>query len=213
MSRLAFPMKLQWFAQSADGAGVGGTGDGGGQQGNTQQQEQQGGNVQTPTFDYEKLASIVTGAQSVKEDTVLKSYFKQQGLSQEEMNQAINSFKQEKAKNTPDINAIQTQLTQAQTMAQQAIIEKEATMEAISLGIDSKTLPYVLKLADLSNVMGEDGKVNADNMKKALNKVLEDVPQLKPSAQTAGGFHIGGTGQEQNNSNEETLEKIFGIRK
>ena len=33
-----------------------------------------------PTFDYDKLASLINGKQSVAEDTVLKSYFKEQGL-------------------------------------------------------------------------------------------------------------------------------------
>ena len=44
-----------------------------------------------PEFDYEKLASIITGKQSVTEDTVLKNYFKQQGLSKEEIETAISS--------------------------------------------------------------------------------------------------------------------------
>ena len=38
-----------------------------------------------PAFDYDKLASLITGKQSVTEDTVLKSYFKEQGLSADEM--------------------------------------------------------------------------------------------------------------------------------
>lgn len=38
-----------------------------------------------PTFDYDKLANLINGKQSVTEDTVLKSYFKEQGLSADEM--------------------------------------------------------------------------------------------------------------------------------
>ena len=34
-----------------------------------------------PQIDYEKLAQIVAGKQSVTEDSVLRGYFKQQGLS------------------------------------------------------------------------------------------------------------------------------------
>lgn len=55
-----------------------------------------------PAFDYDKLASLITGKQSVTEDTVLKSYFKEQGLSADEMKEAIGAFKKQKAKNTPD---------------------------------------------------------------------------------------------------------------
>lgn len=55
-----------------------------------------------PAFDYDKLASLITGKQSVTEDTVLKSYFKEQGLSADEMKEAIGAFKKQKAENTPD---------------------------------------------------------------------------------------------------------------
>ena len=70
----------------------------------------------------------------------MKAYFKQQGLSQEEMEQAIATFKQQKAAQQPDVGAIQQQLTQAQAVAQKAMIDSAATMTAVSLGIDAKTI-------------------------------------------------------------------------
>ena len=73
------------------------------QQTNPEQAGTNGSQPKEPTFDYEKLASLITGKQTVAEDTVLKSYFKQQGLSEDEMKQAISSFKEQKAKNTPDV--------------------------------------------------------------------------------------------------------------
>ena len=108
------------------GEGDGGTGGTGGAE------PPAGGNPpqQAPAFDYEKLASIITGKQSVTEDTVLKSYFKQQGLSQEEMKQAIDAFKAEKAKNQPDPTALQAQAQQAQAAALQAEMEKESLLMA-----------------------------------------------------------------------------------
>ena len=36
--------------------------------------------------------------------------------------------------------------------------------------------------------IGQDGKVNEENLKAALNKVLEDVPGLKPQAAGTTGF-------------------------
>ena len=184
-------------------------GDGAGQplQNQNQQQNQQPNNQQ-PAFDYEKLASIVAGKQNVAEDTVLKNYFKQQGLSQEEAEKAIASFKEEKAKNTPDVTALQNQIAQEKAQAQKAQIEKDAVLTAMSLGLDAKTIPYVLKLADLSSVMDKDGKINEEAVKTAINKVLEDMPQLKPVSAENKGFQIGGSGQQnqqQNNGNQNTV--------
>jgi hypothetical protein len=204
-----FPLRLQFFSDPDTGSnGQGSNGDG---QQNQQSQQSQ----QATSFDYDKLASIINGKQTVTEDTILKNYFKQQGLSQEEAAQAIQTFKTEKAKNQPDVTVIQTQLAQAQALADKAEIERLATVEAIGLGIDVKTLPYVLKMADLNSVKGQDGKVDQESIKKALSKVLEDIPQLKPSKENSnGGFQIGGTGGQGNtNANEDALRGIFGIKK
>lgn len=111
--------------------------------------------------------SLIAGKQTVTEETVLKGYFKQQGLSKEQMDQAIAAFKQQQAANTPDVVGLQNQITEtqnqltaAQAAVQQAQVESAATMMAVTLGIDAKTIPYVLKMADLSQVIGQDGKIN-----------------------------------------------------
>lgn len=185
MKRNKLPMNLQFFAEGEPGTGGEGT-----------NQQQDGQQVQTPQFDYEKLAGLVSGALNVKEDTVLKNYFKQQGLSEDDMKQAISSFKQQKAANQPDVNALQTQVSQAQMQAQQAVIERDAYLLSGEIGVDIKTMPYLLKMADLSAVI-VDGKVNQDKLKEALNKVLEDVPQLKQQAEAAqNGFRQIGVGNQ-----------------
>lgn len=162
-------------------------------------------NPPAPAFDFDKLASLIAGKQTVTEESVLKGYFKQQGLSQEEMTQAIQAFKAQKAANQPDVAGMQTQLAQAQTQitqanaaVQQAQVQSAATMAAVSLGIDAKTIPYVLKMADLSQAVGQDGKISEEAIKNALNAVLEAVPQLKPTQETQKGFQIGGGGTNTN---------------
>lgn len=154
----------------------------------TAQQNQSNQQGAAPAIDYGKIQQMLDGTLAAKEDTALKAYFKQQGLSQQEVEQAIAAFKQQKAANTPDVGAMQTQLTQAQEAAKQAQIQNVAILAAVSLGIDAKTIPYILKMADLSQTVGQDGKVNEENLKAALNKVLEDVPGLKPQAAGTTGF-------------------------
>jgi len=220
MAKTFLPMNLQLFAEggAAGGAGAGSgqaaatgqpagaaaappAGPAGGSQGNT-----------APGFDYDRLASLIQGKQSVAEDAVLKNYFKQQGLSQDEAKQAIAAFKAEKAKNQPDVGALQSELTQAQKAAQEALLQSAATMAAVSLGIDPKTIPYVLKMADLSQATSQDGKVSEEAIKNALNKVLEDVPALKPQAQQVSGFQIGAPGNGgQAATDEDALKKAFGL--
>lgn len=206
------PMNLQLFAESgSDPAGGDLSSGAAGNQQNTN--NQQAG--QPFQFDYDKLANIVAGKQSATEESVLKGYFKQQGLSQQEAEQAIAAFKQQKAQNTPDVGALQQQAAQAQAAAQQANIEKEAMFLAGELGVDLKTMPYVLKLADMSKVADEKGTINKENLKAALNTVLEELPQLKPSTQTpqSGFRQIGSGGGQGASTTEDQLAAIFGNKK
>lgn len=184
--------------------------------GENSQVGQQNQAQQTAAIDYSKIQQMLDGTLAAKEDTALKAYFKQQGLSQNEVEQAIATFKQQKAANTPDVNAIQAQLAQAQEAAQKAQIQNAATLTAVELGIDAKTIPYVLKMADLSTVMGQDGKINTENLKASLNKVLEDVPALKPQASGTSGFvQVGAasSGAGQSGNQDDQLASIFGNKK
>lgn len=180
-----------------------------------QTQATQAQGQQVPVIDYTKIQQMLDGTLAAKEDTALKAYFRQQGLSQEDVEQAIAAFKQQKAAQQPDVGAIQQQLTQAQAVAQKAMIDSAATMAAVSLGLDAKTIPYVLKMADLSQVTGQDGKINDETLKAALNKVLEDVPALKPQVSGTTGFiQVGAASGGQTQQTVDTeLDRIFGVKK
>ena len=184
-----------------------------GQQNQQGQQSQPAG--QQPSIDYAKIQQMLDGALSAREDTALKAYFKQQGLSQEEADQAIAASKQQKAANQPDVAGMQAQLEQLQSAARKAQVETEATLAAAGLGLDAKAIPYVLRMADFSQAAGQDGKVDSEAVKTAINKVLEDVPALKP--QTAGGtgfIQVGaGGGKDQASEVNTQLDRIFGVQK
>lgn len=209
---MKIPMNLQLFAEPGGDPTGGDPGSGAaGNQQNTN--NQQAG--QPFQFDYEKLANIVAGKQSATEESVLKGYFKQQNLTREQVDQAIAAYKEQQAANTPDVGALQQQAAQAQAAAQLANIEKEAMFLAGELGVDLKTMPYVLKLADLSKVADEKGTINKENLKAALNTVLEELPQLKPNTQTpqSGFRQIGSGGGQGASTTEDQLAAIFGNKK
>ena len=193
------PYKLQLFAEGGEGS-----------EGGTPEPDKENTGRQT-AIDYEKLANLINGKQSVTEETVLKNYFRNQGLSQDEMTQAIAKYKEEKAKNTPNVDALQADLAKANEKASKAEIEQKATMSAFSLGIDAKAIPYVIKLADFTAVKKEDGSVDDEKLTNALKKVLDDVPQFKPSSSQTGGFHFGSNGGSGGDNTDDQLKSIFGI--
>ena len=163
----------------------------------------------TPEIDYDKIASIVEGKQKVAEDTVLKNYFKNQGLTGEEMAQAISSFKSQKASAQPDVASLQEELRVAQAQALQTRIESNLQLAAIKQGVGSNVLPYVLKLVDSTNLTLDSKN---EDYEAVIAKVLEDVPAFKPEATASTGFtQVGSTGDVKQSTTNDELLKVFGI--
>lgn len=154
------------------------------------------GNPTPPAIDYDRIQQMLNGTLAAKEDTALKAYFKQQGLSQQEAEQAIAAFKEQKAKNEPNVEALQNQITTAQQSMIRAQIENKALLMHQELGIEIGTVAYLMKLVDLNGVIDQTGAINDEKLKEAFNKVLTDVPQLKKSEeQNTHGFRQVGAGQ------------------
>lgn len=144
------PMNLQFFAE---GSGEGGEGNGNqnNNAGNGNSNQNTGNNNQGATYTQEQLDGIVNSRTARAEQSALRSFFQQQGMSENEVTQAINSYKEQRAKNKPDVAGMQTQLAQEQSRNLQLTIENSATLQAVELGIDSKSIPYVIKMADFDD--------------------------------------------------------------
>lgn len=208
MRKQKLRMNLQLFADPNSGQGGEGSQSGGAGSQSGGADGQQSGQQQ---FDYEKIASLIAGKQSVAEDTVLKNYFKQQGMSKEEMDSAISAFKRKRKEETPDPNALQEQIAQAQNAALHATIEKDGFMIGVNMGLDVKTIPYIIKMADLTEVAKEDGTVDQDKLKEAMNKVIADIPALKPNMDEGHGFRqVGSGGGAGGGDQSGVLAGIFG---
>ena len=122
-----------------------------------------------------------------------------------------------------DVTALQSRLAASQQLSDQyrqaaitSRIAQQATLEAVALGIDVKTVPYVLKMADFSGVQPDnDGAPDQTAVQAAINKVLEDIPVLKPQRgeQSQGFRQIGADGSQSGDAQADVLARIFGNKK
>lgn len=171
MKHESLPLNLQFFAEDVPLAG--------GNPPPAQPQNTDLSQNQNAQIDYEKLSQILEGKQAATEESVLKGYFKQQGLSKEEVEQAIGSFKEKKAAAQPNVEELKREAEAARKEAQSEKVKSEAVLMAGDLGIELKNVTPVLKLADLSEVFDKNGGLDKEKLKAALNKVLEEVPVFK----------------------------------
>ena len=168
-------------------------------------------------IDYNKIQEIIEGRNAKTEDSVLKAYFQKQGLSPEEMESAINAFKTQKANQAnaqnKELTDTQASLQKVQLENQRLKIEKKAYDFVDDLNVDNKTMPYLLKMADFNNCIGEDGNVLEDTLKAALQKVVDDVPGLKKQVQGVVGITVGADTNNGTNSNNGVFDFGFtGVR-
>ena len=146
----------------------------------------------------------------------------QQPNNSPQQNQPQQSAEQQPVEKNIDLTALQSQLAASQQLSDQyrqaaiaSQIAQQATLEAITLGVDVKTVPYVLKMADFSSVKPDkDGVPDTAAIQAAINKVLEDIPVLKPSrSEQSKGFQQIGAGGSQSAAQGDELARIFGNKK
>ena len=170
--------------------------------------DQNGGNDSEPkTYTQEDLDKIVNERTGRATKSALSSFFKQKGLTEEEANTAITAYLDNKAKNTPDVSALQNSLTAEKRERLQAEINSSATLEAIKQGVDVKSIPYVLKMSDFKDCADEKGNINAEKLSNAIKTVLDAVPALKGASAdgSASGVQvIGGDGSGNQNRASKT---------
>ena len=166
-----------------------------------------------PTYTQEQLDGMVNAREQRAANSALKSFFEQQGMTGEEITQAIESYKANREKNKPDVGALTAQAQQYKAEALRAKIESQATIEALKLGVDTNAVQYVLRMAELDGVADESGEISGEKLKNALSKVLEDVPALKKDVKASGFTQIGAGVNDTKPENEtDRIRKAFGLK-
>jgi hypothetical protein len=114
------------------------------------------------------------------QNSALKSYFEQQGLSQEQAEKALASYKEEQKKNDPAI-VVKEMETKVKT-ANRRVVETEAKIAALELGARTDRIDSILKLAELPD------EPDAEATKKAIEKVMSSYPEWKQEDKKAFKF-------------------------
>lgn len=183
---------LQIFAE--DGAGT----DGGSQGAGTQSTGAGTDGGSQGAIDYEKLAQIIAGKQSATEDSVIRGYLKQQGLSKDEMDAAVSAFKEAKAKNDPakKVEALQAEVSK---------YKRESVLREKNVRPD-----------DYDYVIFKAQKKVDDNttFEKAVDNFLKENPRFIKGQGSykvdTGSKATGKTGEKGNSEINDIIRRRFG---
>lgn len=140
---------------------------------------------------FKKLDSIL----DKRTEGIAKSALKDNGYEDAEMKDILTQYRASKQAKTQEaenqLSALQTENAQLKATMQEKDLNNEALTQARSLDVDDKTVPYLIKLADLKTCIDDKGNVDGAKVKAALEKVLNDVPSLKKVEKGTTGVTVG----------------------
>lgn len=187
------------------------------------QTEPAGGQPQQQTAtapNYDEIFSKLDAILDKRSEGLAKSALKDNGIEENEIAEIVKAYKEQKAAKATEqqtaLSDAQKTIADLQKQIADRAIDDAFSAAALDLGVDAKQLPYVARLASKDDVLGADGKPDAEKVKAAINKVLEDVPALKASANANKGFvPVGaktGEGAGSGEDAEKKLRSYFGLK-
>ena len=197
-------------AGSDDGGDTGGTGDAGGTGGKddnagggTGDQGNQG--TGGKTYSQEEAERIAAQREERARRSALKSYFEQQGYSQEEVEELLKKDKERREKEKTDLERekearekAEKEKAKAIETANARIARTEFKIAAQAAGVPADRLEAAVKLADLSELVPDEktGEIPANVVKSVVEATLQANPFLKetkaPPSVGGGGSNPGG---------------------
>jgi hypothetical protein len=99
----------------------------------------------------------------------------------------------------------------AEAAANKRAIRAEAKVQALAAGIKAERLDHALKLADLAEItVGDDGEPDANAVKKAIDAIVKDFPEIVTPAVGAskGGSDFSGGAKDDKALSEELIGEM-----
>lgn len=162
---------------------------------------------------FEKLDAIL----DKRSDGLARSALKDNGIAEEDAREIAAAYRQQKAsaaqQQSEAMANLQQENRQLRAQMLQSQLSAEAMAQAGSLNVAPETVPYLLKLADLSGAVDEQGGINKEAVAQALNQVLTDLPALKRQTSRSQGFvPVGGDGGSRQGSDQDDRARAwFGL--
>lgn len=165
--------------------------------------------------DYDKLEEIINKGIQQKESSILKSYFQQMGLSEDEVKTAVNEYKESRVKQEEEIknnsDALMKEVEELKNALKTEKLNSSINNVGYKLGLDSKSLKAVQKLANLEDVY-TDSKIDEAKIEKSLTDVLDEFPGLKTKTSTKI-VEVGSPESKVEKGSElDELRKAFGLK-
>ena len=190
---------LQLFTDGGEG-GAGAAGAGAGTAGNGNGSQNNAGGA---SYSYEQAEEIANARADRAEKAALASYFKQQGMTEDEVTAALADFKAKKAAQQPNVSKVE----QERDAALAQVEEMKNTNYLRDKGVKPDDLDYVLFKVSKQVDDKTDFKKAADAFLKENPRFTGQGMKVVSTGKPDGGS---GTGQTVNDSINASIRSAFG---
>ena len=185
---------------------------------NAQPQANNVGNAQNSNTNYDEIFNKLDSIVAKRMEGITKSALKDNGYEDAEMKDILTQYRASKEAKSQEaanqLSALQTENAQLKATMREKDLNNEALTQARGLEVDDKTVPYLIKLADLNSCIDDKGNVDGAKVKTALEKVLNDVPSLKKVDKGTQGVTVGADTSNQGTPSGNLFGFNFtGVRK
>lgn len=206
---LKYPLHIQFFA---DNGAQPNNGDG--NDNNGASPSAQGANSSV-SIDYDKIADVLDKRGSQAQYAALKGYLKEQGVSADEMDKAIKEFKDKKEADKQSKEKEQADMLAENQRLKLQIqnIEIDKKISELAEGVSAEKLPFLIKVIDKKDMIKQDGSIDDEKVKSAIEEVLKAFPEFKSTQQSNSGFQQIGAKSGDKAGIQDLLDQAFGIKK
>lgn len=168
--------------------------------------------------DYGKLEEIINKGINQKENSILKSYFSQQGLSEDEMKEAIanfkNSRKSEEEKNNKSLEDLTNNYSNLQKQFNQERLNNALNLSLMKKGLSEEQIPFISKMVEVDGILNDKSEINQDKLNENIEKVFKAFPNLVQKEDNKSFVQVGvsNNNSQYEESSDALLRKAFGLK-
>jgi hypothetical protein len=169
-------------------------------------------------IDYGKLEEIINKGINQKENSILKSYFQQQGLNEDEMKEAITNFKNsrksEEEKNNKDFENLNNNYSNLQKQFNQERLSNALTLSLMKKGLSENQIPFISKMVEVEGILNDKNEINQDKLNENIENVFKAFPNLIEKEDKKQFIQVGtsNNNSQYEESSDALLRKAFGLK-
>ena len=178
-------------------------------------------NTNNANIDYEKLYQrldeIINDRNNRNFNSISKSLFSEQGLDEEQVKDAVNSYKnfkkEEEARKTKEFEDLTNNYANLQKQFNQERLNNAINLSLIKKGLTEEQIPFISKMVEVEGILNDKSEVNKEKLNENIENVFKAFPNLINKKEDKPLIKVGTSSDnsQYDESSDALLRKAFGL--